>query len=113
MIWTSAGCRLGYIGNRGDFRNPALAINWQTITNSRMRLNSPAPAVTSVSTTYFLAGLLIFGGGVEYPDAMGPTAFKIELDGNDLPIRVSPPAEQPGPRLAINMGCGLPPNQRH
>jgi len=100
------GVAWGYIGNRGDFRNP-LGINWQRLRQPGWRLQS-APAVTSVSTT--TSGGRPGSFAWWNIDAMGPTAFsRSSWNGKRLQ---SAPAETTRTKTRHQHGCGLPPNQR-
>ena len=73
----SLGIAWGYIGNRGDFRNP-LSLAGDSF-NSRRDPNSAGDVNTSM---YFKGPPSLFGG-VSYQTPWAPLSLKLEYEGND------------------------------
>lgn len=95
----SFGAATGYIGNRGDIRNPLTAIG----SSFEER---PTPDVGSggnVNTDTLFRGPVGFFGGAEYQTPWHRLRLKVEVDGNDYqsePQRNNQPQDSP-----INFGA--------
>lgn len=73
----SLGIAWGYLGNRGDFRNP---LSYYDDNYNNRRSNSSAG---DVNTGMYFRGPPSLFGGVAYQTPWEPLSLKIELEGND------------------------------
>ncbi|HBP47471.1 YjbH domain-containing protein [Pseudomonas sp.] len=73
----SVGIAWGYLGNRGDFRNP---LSYYDDSYNDRRSNSQAG---DVNTGMYFRGPPSLFGGVAYQTPWAPLSLKIELEGND------------------------------
>ena len=73
----SVGIAWGYLGNRGDFRNPLSYVDDGF--NDRRDIDTAG----DVNTGMYFRGPPSFFGGVAYQTPWDPLSLKIELEGND------------------------------
>ena len=73
----SAGIAWGYLGNRGDFRNP---LSYYDDSYNDRRSNASAG---DVNTGMYFRGPPSIFGGIAYQTPWEPLSLKIELEGND------------------------------
>lgn len=73
----SIGIAWGYLGNRGDFRNPLSYIDDGL--NDRRSIDTAG----DVNTGMYFRGPSSFFGGVAYQTPWEPLSLKMELEGND------------------------------
>ncbi|WP_137807625.1 YjbH domain-containing protein [Pseudomonas sp. G(2018)] len=73
----SAGIAWGYLGNRGDFDNPA---GW---IDDRFKTRPEGEGAGDVNTNAYFRGRPSFFGGVSYQTPWDPLSLKLEYEGND------------------------------
>ncbi|NUU34848.1 YjbH domain-containing protein [Pseudomonas sp. C2B4] len=73
----SAGIAWGYLGNRGDFDNPA---GW---IDDRFKTRPEGEGTGDVNTNAYFRGRPSFFGGVSYQTPWDPLSLKLEYEGND------------------------------
>jgi hypothetical protein len=73
----SVGIAWGYLGNRGDFRNP---LSYYDESYNDRRSNASAG---DVNTSMYFRGSPSLFGGIAYQTPWAPLSLKIELEGND------------------------------
>lgn len=73
----SLGLATGYIGNRGDFRNPLTSID------DRFETRPRAQGTGSLNSDGMFRGPVGVFGGVAYQTPWEPLQLKLEYDGND------------------------------
>jgi hypothetical protein len=73
----SLGLATGYIGNRGDFRNPLASID------DRFETRPRAQGTGSLNSDGMFRGPVGVFGGVAYQTPWEPLQLKLEYDGND------------------------------
>lgn len=73
----SAGIAWGYLGNRGDFDNPA---GW---VDDRFKTRPPSDGTGDVNTNAYFRGRPSLFGGVSYQTPWEPLSLKLEYEGND------------------------------
>ena len=76
----SLGIAWGYIGNRGDFKNP---LGYLDDRFDKRPFNTTAGTAGEVSTSSYFRGRPGLFGGVGYQTPWDPLSLKIEFDGND------------------------------
>lgn len=73
----SAGVAWGYLGNRGDFDNPA---GW---VDDRFKTRPDGEGTGDVNTNAYFRGQPSLFGGVTYQTPWEPLSLKVEYEGND------------------------------
>ncbi|MGY2184968.1 hypothetical protein D3C81_195380 [compost metagenome] len=73
----SAGVAWGYLGNRGDFDNPA---GW---VDDRFKTRPDSDGTGDVNTNAYFRGRPSLFGGVSYQTPWDPLSLKLEYEGND------------------------------
>ena len=73
----SAGIAWGYLGNRGDFDNPA---GWL---DDRFKTRPEGDGTGDVNTNAYFRGRPSLFGGVSYQTPWQPLSLKLEYEGND------------------------------
>ncbi|WP_419711119.1 YjbH domain-containing protein [Pseudomonas sp. NFX224] len=73
----SAGVAWGYLGNRGDFDNPA---GWVA---DRFKTRPDSDGTGDVNTNAYFRGRPSLFGGVSYQTPWDPLSLKVEYEGND------------------------------
>ena len=73
----SAGIAWGYLGNRGDFDNPA---GW---VDDRFKTRPDGEGTGDVNTNAYFRGRPSLFGGVTYQTPWDPLSLKLEYEGND------------------------------
>jgi len=73
----SAGIAWGYLGNRGDFENPA---GW---VDDRFKTRPDLKGTGDVNTSAYFRGRPSFFGGVSYQTPWDRLSLKLEYEGND------------------------------
>ena len=73
----SAGIAWGYLGNRGDFDNPA---GW---VDDRFKTRPDGEGTGDVNTNAYFRGRPSLFGGVTYQTPWEPLSLKLEYEGND------------------------------
>ncbi|MNU48223.1 hypothetical protein D3C71_371300 [compost metagenome] len=73
----TAGVAWGYLGNRGDFDNPA---GW---VDDRFKTRPDSDGTGDVNTNAYFRGRPSLFGGVSYQTPWDPLSLKLEYEGND------------------------------
>ncbi|MHC8285310.1 YjbH domain-containing protein [Pseudomonas sp. XS1P51] len=93
----SAGVAWGYLGNRGDFDNPA---GW---VDDRFKTRPDGEGTGDVNTNAYFRGRPSLFGGVTYQTPWEPLSLKLEYEGNDYKNEpLDNPIKQDSP---INIGA--------
>ncbi|OFS92347.1 hypothetical protein HMPREF3113_12595 [Stenotrophomonas sp. HMSC10F06] len=93
----SAGLATGYIGNRGDFRNPLAAID------DRFETRPRAQGTGTLNSDGMFRGPVGIFGGVAYQTPWQPLQLKLEYDGNDY--KHEPQGNNQRQRSPFNVGA--------
>ncbi|KAF1017372.1 MAG: hypothetical protein GAK31_00637 [Stenotrophomonas maltophilia] len=99
----SLGLATGYIGNRGDFRNPLAAIDDHFETRPR------AQGTGTLNSDGMFRGPVGVFGGVAYQTPWKPLQLKLEYDGNDY--RHEPQRNNQRQRSPFNVGASYAVNR--
>jgi len=93
----SVGLATGYIGNRGDFRNPL------TVLNDDFEDRREGSRAGKINSQGLFRGPVGVFGGVSYQTPWQPLQLKLEYDGNDY--RHEPQKNNLPQRTPINIGA--------
>jgi len=93
----SLGLATGYIGNRGDFRNPLTSID------DRFETRPKAQGTGSLNSDGMFRGPVGVFGGVAYQTPWEPLQLKVEYDGNDY--KHEPQQNNQRQRSPFNVGA--------
>lgn len=93
----SLGLATGYIGNRGDFRNPLTSID------DRFETRPRAQGTGSLNSDGMFRGPVGVFGGVAYQTPWEPLQLKLEYDGNDY--KHEPQRNNQRQNSAFNLGA--------
>lgn len=93
----SLGLATGYIGNRGDFKNPL------TVIDDRFETRPRAQGTGSLNSDGMFRGPVGIFGGVAYQTPWEPLQVKLEYDGNDY--KREPQNNNQRQRSPINIGA--------
>jgi hypothetical protein len=99
----SLGVATGYIGNRGDFRNPLAALN------DRFETRPRSTGAGKFNSNGMLRGPVGVFGGVAYQTPWEPLQLKLEYDGNDY--KREPQNNRQVQRSPFNFGASYAVNQ--